>query len=144
MTATCFPYGFPTGQSQPPRGMDRPWPRCAHAMTSNSRHECGAIAKSIGTTAEGVQTCFCASCREYMSVAKDITELRALPPLAGQGGDATDPLTIRAYIVRLPGEAGADWAIKTWASSAEQAIMQVCNWQGIPTRFARGVSQSVE
>ncbi len=144
MTATCFPYGFPTGQSQPPRGIDRPWPRCAHAGTSSLRHECGAAAMFIGTNAEGTQSCFCANRREYMSEAKDITDLRALPPLAGQGGDATDPLTIRAYIVRLPGEAGADWTIKTWARSAEQATMQVCNWQGIPTRFARGVSLALE
>ena len=54
----------------------------------------------------------------------------------GQGNQALTP-SLRAFIVTLPGDAGSDWTVCTWASTAEQAARQVCDWQGIPMLFAR-------
>ena len=45
MSVTCFPYGFPTSCSRPPRRADRPWPRCINAGPGTFSHECGAVAR---------------------------------------------------------------------------------------------------
>jgi|GEM_PF-6291549 len=57
----------------------------------------------------------------------------------GQGDSVAKATMVRAFIVTLPGAAGSDWTVRTWASTAEQAARQVCDWQGIPTHFARAV-----
>jgi hypothetical protein len=57
----------------------------------------------------------------------------------GQGDSAADAIIARAFIVTLPGDAGSDWTVRTWASTAEQATRQVCDWQGIATHFVRAV-----
>jgi hypothetical protein len=56
----------------------------------------------------------------------------------GQGNQALTP-SQRAFIVTLPGDAGSDWTVRTWASTAEQETRQVFDWQGIPMLFARAV-----
>ena len=63
MSVTCFPYGFPTSYSRPPRGVDRPWPRCINAEPGTFGHECGAVAGFVGTKADGFQAAFCEACR---------------------------------------------------------------------------------
>jgi hypothetical protein len=60
-------------------------------------------------------------------------------PAIGQGDSVAEAITARAFIVTLPGDAGSDWAVLTWASTAEQATRQVCDWQGIPMHFVRAV-----
>jgi hypothetical protein len=57
----------------------------------------------------------------------------------GQGESTAEAITARAYIVTLTGDAGSDWTIRTWASTAERATRQVGDWQGIPTHFVRAV-----
>jgi hypothetical protein len=57
----------------------------------------------------------------------------------GQGDEAAEATMVRAFIVTLPGDAGSDWTVRTWASTAEHAVRQVCDWQGIPTHFVRAV-----
>jgi len=59
----------------------------------------------------------------------------------GPGEPSADAITARAFIKTLPGDAGSDWTVSTWASTAEQAARQVCDWQGIPTQFVRAVRQ---
>lgn len=63
MTATCFPYGFPTSYSRPPRGTDRLWPRCVNAEPGTFGHECGVVAAFVGTKTDGFQAAFCEACR---------------------------------------------------------------------------------
>ena len=63
MTAICFPYGFPTSYSRPPRGTDRLWPRCVNAEPGTFGHECGAVAGFVGTKADGFQAVFCEACK---------------------------------------------------------------------------------
>ena len=57
----------------------------------------------------------------------------------GQGDSAAEANTARAFIVTLPSDAGSDWTVRTWASTAEQAARQVCDCQGIPMHFVRAV-----
>jgi hypothetical protein len=57
----------------------------------------------------------------------------------GQADNAAEATTARAFIVTLPGDAGSDWTVLTWATTAEQAARQVCDWQGTPTHFVRAI-----
>lgn len=65
MTATCFPYGFPTSHARIDPTLGRCWPRCINAEPGTFGHECGRPAALIGTkAATGGQACFCAACKE--------------------------------------------------------------------------------
>ena len=57
----------------------------------------------------------------------------------GQGDSAAEAIAALAFMVTLPGDAGSDWTVRTWASTAKQAGRQVCDWQSIPTYFVRAV-----
>ena len=138
MSMTCFPYGFPTGYAPSPRGNSRIWPRCTNAEPGSYGHECGEPAGFIGSGADGGQSCFCSACRALGSEARRYSDWQALPVM-GQGESAAEAITARAYIVTLSGDADSDWTVRTWASTAEQATRQVCDWQGIPTHFVRAV-----
>ena len=138
MSMTCFPYGFPTGYAPSPRGSSRIWPRCTNAEPGSYGHECGEAAGFIGSRADGGQSCFCATCKAQGSEARHYADWQALPTM-GQGDSAAEANTARAFIVTLPGDAGTDWAVRTWATTADQASRQVCDWQGIPTHFVRSI-----
>ena len=138
MSMTCFPYGFPTGYAPSPQGSSRIWPRCTIAEPGSCCHECGDAAGFIGLRSDGSQACFCSACKEHGSEARRYSHWQALPTM-GQGVNAAEATAARAFIVTLPGDAGSDWTVRTWASTAEQAARQVCDWQGIPTQFVRAV-----
>ena len=140
MSMTCFPYGFPTGYAPSPRGSSRIWPRCTNAEPGSCGHECGEPAGFIGSRADGGQSCFCSECKERGLEARRCFDWQALPTM-GPGEPSADAITARAFIKTLPGDAGSDWTVRTWASTAEQAARQVCDWQGIPTQFVRAVRQ---
>ena len=57
----------------------------------------------------------------------------------GPGEPRAEVTTARAFIVTLPGDADSDWTVRTWASTAEQAARQICDWQSLPTHFVRAV-----
>jgi hypothetical protein len=57
----------------------------------------------------------------------------------GQGDSTNEATAVRAFVVSLPGDAGSAWTVRTWASTAEQAARQICDWQGVPTHFVRAV-----
>ena len=135
MSMTCFPYGFPTGYATSPRGSSRIWPRCTNAEPGSYGHECGEPAGFIGSRADGGQSCFCSACKAQGSEARRYSDWQALRTM-GQGGSAAKA---HAFTITLPGDAGSDWTVHTWASTAEQAARQVCDWQGIPTHFVRAV-----
>ena len=142
MSMTCFPYGFPTGYAPSPRGNSRIWPRCTNAEPGSYGHECGEPASFIASRAEGGQACFCSACKEHGSEARRYSHWKALPTM-GQADNAAEATAVRAFIVMLPGDDGSDWTVRTWASKAEQAVRQVCDWQGIPTQFVRAVRPDV-
>ena len=138
MSMTCFPYGFPTSYARSPRGCSRIWLRCTNAEPGSYGHECGEPASFIGSRADGGQSNFCFACKERWFEARCYSDWQALPTM-GQGDSVADSIIARAFIVTLPGEAEADWTVRTWASTAEQAARQVCAWQGIPAHFVRAV-----
>ena len=126
MSMTCFPYGFPTGYAPSPRGSSRIWPRCTNAESGSYGHECGEPAGLIGSGADGDQSCYCSACKAHGYEARCFSDWRALPAM-GQGDSAAEAITARAVIVTLPGDAGSDWTVRIWASTAEQATRQVCD-----------------
>ena len=138
MSMTCFPYGFPTGNAPSPRGNSRFWPRCTNAEPGSYSHECSEPAGFVGSRADGGQACFCFACNEHESEARRYSHWQALST-KWQGESAAEAITVLAFIVTLPGDAGSDWTVRTWASTAEQATRQVCDWQGIPTQFVRAI-----
>ena len=138
MSMTCFPYGFPTGYAPSPRGSSRIWPRCTNAEPGSYGHECGEQAGFIGSRADGGQSCFCSACKVHGSEARRYSHWQALPVM-GKGDSAAEATAARAFIVTLPGDAGSDWIVRTWATTAEQATRQVCDWQAIPMHFVRTV-----
>jgi len=138
MSMTCLPYGFPTVYAPTPRDSTRIWPRCTNAEPGSYGHECCEPAGFIGSKAEGGQACFCSACKAHESEAQRYSHWQALPAME-QGISAAEATTARAFIVTLPGDAGSDWTVRTWASTADQAARQVCDWQGIPTQFVRAV-----
>jgi hypothetical protein len=135
---TCFPYGFPTGYAPSPRGSALSWPRYTNAEPGSNGHECGNAAGFIGLRSDGGQACFCSACKEHGYEALRYSHWQALPTM-GPGVNASEATAARAFIVTLPGDAGSDWTVLTWASTAEQAARQVCVWQGIPTQFVHVV-----
>ena len=138
MSMTCFPYGFPTGYAPSPRGSSQIWPRCTNAETGSYGHECGEPASFIASKVDETQACFCSACKAHGSEARRYADWQALPTM-GQPDNAAAATAVRAFIVTLPGDAGSDWTVRTWASTAEQAARQVCDWQGIPTHFVRAI-----
>ena len=120
MPMTCFPYGFPTGYAPSPRGSSRIWPRCTNAEPGSYGHECGEPAGFIGSNADGGQACFCSTYKAQGSEARRYTDWMALPTM-GLADNAAEATMARAFIVALPGDAGSDWTVRTWASTAEQA-----------------------
>ena len=138
MPMTCFPDSFPTGYAPSTRGSSRSWPRCTNAEPGSYGHECGDAAGFIGLRSDGSQAYFCSACKERGSEARRYSDWQALPT-TGLGEHRAEVTTARAFIVTLPGDAGSDWTVRTWASTAEQAARQVCDWQGIPTLFVRAV-----
>jgi len=138
MSMTCFPYGFPTGYAPSPRGSSRIWPRCTNAEPGSYGHECGEPAGFIGSNEDGDQACFCSACKTQGSEARRHSHWQALPTME-QENSAAKATTVRAFIVMLPGDAGSDWTVRTWAGTTEQAARQVCDWQGIPMHFVRAV-----
>ena len=138
MSVTCFTYGFPTSDAPSPRGTTRIWPRCINGEPGSFGHECGDPAGYIGLRPEGGHACFCSACKEHGAEARRYSHWQSLP-MMGQRDDGAVSTTARAFILTLPGDAGSDWSVRTWASTPEQAARQVCDWQGIPTRFVRGV-----
>ena len=138
MSMTCFPYGFRTGYARSPRGSSRIWPRCTNSEPGNYGHERGDPAGFVGSRADGGQSCFCSACKAHGAEARRYSHSQALPTM-GQGDSAAKAITARAFMVTLPGDAGSDWTVRTWASTAEQAARQVCDWQGVPTHFVRAV-----
>ena len=138
MSMTCFPYRFPTGYAPSPGGSSRIWPRCTNTEPGSYGHECGERAGFIGSGADGGQSCFCSACKAQGSEARRYSHWQAMSKKA-QGDNAAEAITALAFIVTLPGDAGSDWTVRTWASTADQATRQVCDWQGIPTHFVRAV-----
>jgi len=138
MSMTCFPYGFPTGYAPLPRGSSRIWPRCTNAEPGSYGHECGEPADFIASKADGGQACFCSACKAHGCEARRYSDWQELPTM-GQGDSAAEAITARTFIVTLPGDAGSNWTVRTWATTAEQAARQVCDWQGIPTHFVRSI-----
>ena len=138
MSMACFPYSFPTGYAPSPRGSSRTWPRCTNAEPGSYGHECGEPAGFIGSRADGGQACFCSACKERGLEARRYSDWQALPTM-GPWEPRAEVTTARAFIVTRPGDAGSDWAVRTWASTAEQAARQICDWQGIPMQFVRAV-----
>jgi hypothetical protein len=92
----------------------------------------------IDSRADRGQFFFCSACKEHGSEARRYSHWQALPTM-GPGEHRAEVTTARAFIVTLPGDAGSDWTVRTWASTAEQAARQVCDWQAIPMLFARAV-----
>ena len=85
MTATCFPYGFPTGHSLVVPALGRLWPRCVNAEPGTFGHECGRPATFVGLKAStGLQASFCADCKERGHEACRFGDWHELDP-AGQG-----------------------------------------------------------
>lgn len=142
MTATNLPYGVPTGQSCPVQGMNRPKPRCTTVGPIEIGLECEEMTTAIGTDWADLHGCFCQCCRDDGAEAIEVLDGQSLASSVGQGALKADLLATYAFLVVLPGEGRADWTVKTWAQTAEQAIRQVCAWQNIPIHFVRKVSRA--
>lgn len=142
MTATNLPSGVPTGQSCPLQEMNQPWPGCDNVRSTEIGLEPGEMTTAFGMDKAGLQGCFCQGCRDDGAEAMEMLDWQSMPPSAGQGALKADPLATYAFLVVLPGEGRADWTVKTWARTADQAIRQVCAWQNIPTHFVRKVSRA--
>ena len=138
MSMTCFPCGFPTSYAPSPPGSSQIWPRCTNAEPGSYGHECGEPAGFIASKSDRGQACFCSACKEHGFEARRYSHWLALPTM-GQGDPAAEAGPARSFIVTLPGDAGSDWTVRTWASTAEQAARQVCDWQRNPTQFVRAV-----
>ena len=93
MAGFCFPYGFPTSYSRPPRRADRPWPRCINAEPGTYGHECGAVAGFVGTKAEGFQATFCEACKANGFEARGYGRWHPLAP-PPQAADASRDLAV--------------------------------------------------
>ena len=95
MSVTCFPYGFPTSYSRPPRGVDRLWPRCINAEPGTFGHECGAVAAVVGTKTDGFQATFCEACKANGFEARGYGRWNPLTPLP-HAADASRHLAVAA------------------------------------------------
>jgi hypothetical protein len=142
MTATNLPYGVPTGQSCPVQSMNRPRPHCDNVGPTEIGLEPGEMTTAFGMDKAGLQGCCCQGCRDDGAEVLEVLDWQSFPPSAGQGGLKADPLATYAFLVVLPGEGRANWTVKTWARTADQAIRQVCKWQNIPIHFVRKVSRA--
>lgn len=142
MTATNLPCGVPIGQSCPVQGMNRPRPHCDNVGSTEIGLEPGEMTSAIGTDWADLHGCFCQCCRDDGAEAIEVLDGQSLASSVGQGALKADLLTTHAFLVVLPGEGRADWTVKTWAWTAEQAKRQVCAWQNIPIHFVRKVSRA--
>lgn len=93
MSVTCFPYGFQTSCSRPPRRADRPWPRCINAGPGTFSHECGAVARFVGTKADGFQATFCDAYKANGFEARGYVRWSPLAPLP-HAADASRHLAV--------------------------------------------------